>query len=223
MVRKSRFRPWAVRSNGSAEIASSGTRPAPRCGRGVPPNVALIKTSTRRASRSWTSTSRKKTSTIWKASCEHLDQPGILRTFGPTARYDDEPWDGHYIGHDGVRTYYDGLLKAMPDLRIEVQQRYASQNAVIVEVIISGHHLGAWRGLPPTGRPVRFPLCGIFVFDNEDRLAGEKIYYDRATVLRQLGIFLEPDHGLGRIATIITHPITMARTILRMALARRRS
>ena len=151
------------------------------------------------------------------------DLEGILRTFGPTARYDDEPWDGHYIGHDGVRTYYDGLLKAIPDLRIEVQQRYASQNAVIVEVIISGHHLGAWRGLPPTGRPVRFPLCGIFVFDNEDRLAGEKIYYDRATLLRQLGIFLEPDHGLGRIATIIAHPITMARTILRMALARRRS
>jgi len=41
------------------------------------------------------------------------------------------------------------------------------------------------------------------VFDDDDRLAGEKTYYDRATVLRQLGIFLEPDRGLGRIATII--------------------
>src|SRR6266705_759237 len=68
------------------------------------------------------------------------DLEGILRTFGPTARYDDEPWDGHYIGHDGVRTYYYGLLKAIPDLHIEAQQRYASQNAVIVEVIITGHH-----------------------------------------------------------------------------------
>jgi steroid delta-isomerase-like uncharacterized protein len=151
------------------------------------------------------------------------DLEGILRTFGPTARYDDEPWDGHYVGHNGVRTYYDGLLKAIPDLRIEVQQRYASQNAVVVEVIITGHHLGAWRGLPPTGRPVRFPLCGIFVFDDDDRLAGEKIYYDRATVLRQLGIFLEPDHGLGRIATIIMHPITVARAVLRMVLGRRRA
>jgi hypothetical protein len=45
---------------------------------------------------------------------------------------------------------------------------------VVLEVIISGHHLGAWRGLPPTGRPVRFPLCGIFTFDSENRLAGEK-------------------------------------------------
>jgi steroid delta-isomerase-like uncharacterized protein len=220
MVRKSRFRPWAVRSNGSAEIASSGTRAAPRCGFPKRGTIELFMTATE---------SQNRHAARLKIVDEHIarenqhDLEGILRTFGPTARYDDEPWDGHYIGHDGVRTYYDGLLKAMPDLRIEVQQRYASQNAVIVEVIISGHHLGAWRGLPPTGRPVRFPLCGIFVFDNEDRLAGEKIYYDRATVLRQLGIFLEPDHGLGRIATIITHPITMARTILRMALARRRS
>ena len=91
----------------------------------------------------------------------------------------------------------------MPDLRIDLQQRYASDDAVVVEVIISGHHLGVWRGLPPTGRSVNFPLCGIFVFDKDDRLAGEKIYYDRATVLRQLGMFHEPDRMVGRIATVI--------------------
>jgi SnoaL-like polyketide cyclase len=75
------------------------------------------------------------------------------------------------------------------DLHIEVQRRHASNDAVVVEAVITGHHLGAWRGLPPTGRPIRFPLCGIFAFDEDDRLAGEKIYYDRATVLRQLGDF----------------------------------
>jgi hypothetical protein len=42
---------------------------------------------------------------------------------------------------------------------------------------------------------VQFPLCGIYTFDDEDRLAGEKIYYDRATVLRQLGVFHEPDRS----------------------------
>ena len=38
------------------------------------------------------------------------DLESILQTFGRTARYDDEPWDAHYIGHNGVRTYYDSLL-----------------------------------------------------------------------------------------------------------------
>jgi hypothetical protein len=27
---------------------------------------------------------------------------GIMATFGETARYDDEPWDRHYSGRDGV-------------------------------------------------------------------------------------------------------------------------
>ena len=145
------------------------------------------------------------------------DLEGILQTFGPTARYDDEPWDDRYVGRDAVRTYYDGLLQAMPDLRIDMQERYASVQAVVVEVLISGHHLGWWRGLPPTGRPLHFPLCGIFSFDEDDRLAGEKIYYDRATVLRQLGVFREPDRLPGRIATLIMHPVMLAGTMCRVA------
>jgi steroid delta-isomerase-like uncharacterized protein len=141
------------------------------------------------------------------------DLEGIMTTFGATARYDDEPYDGHYIGRDGVRTYYEDLLRAMPDLTIDVQHRHVSESAVVLEVVISGHHLGAWRGLPPTGRPVRFPLCGIYTFDDEDRLAGEKIYYDRATVLRQLGVFHEPEGALGRIATMLMHPLTIMRIV----------
>jgi steroid delta-isomerase-like uncharacterized protein len=141
------------------------------------------------------------------------DLDGIMRTFGAAARYDEEPWDDHHMGRDAVRAYYDGLLRAMPDLGIEVQQRHAAESAVILEVIISGHHRGAWRGLPPTGYAVSFPLCGVFTFDGEDRLAGEKIYYDRATVLRQLGVFHEPDRFAGRVGTVLMHPLTLARVV----------
>jgi hypothetical protein len=35
-------------------------------------------------------------------------------------------------------------------------------------------HLGAWRGLPATGRKLEFPLCGVCTFDANDNLAGEK-------------------------------------------------
>ena len=148
------------------------------------------------------------------------DLEGILTTFGADARYDDEPWDAHYLGRDGVRTFYQDLLRAMPDLRIDIQQRHATEAAIVLEVVISGHHLGAWRGLPPTGRPVRFPLCGIYTFDGDGRLAGEKIYYDRATVLRQLGVFHEPDCMLGRIGAVVMHPLTIARAIGRMLAGR---
>jgi steroid delta-isomerase-like uncharacterized protein len=145
---------------------------------------------------------------------EH-DLAGIMETFGEAARYDDEPWGAHYVGRQDVRAFYAQLLHAVPDLHIDIRRRHASEDAVILEVIIRGHQLGAWRGLPATGRKVDFPLCGVYTFDEENRLAGERIYYDRATVLRQLGVFHEPETLRGRIATALTHPLTLARIAAR--------
>jgi steroid delta-isomerase-like uncharacterized protein len=148
---------------------------------------------------------------------EH-DLEGILRTFGDSAHYDDEPWAEHYQGPNGVRQFYEQLMSALPDLVIDVQRRHVTNDAILVEVIIRGTHLGSWRGLPSTGRRIEFPLCGIYTFDNEDRLAGERIYYDRATVLRQLGVFHEPQTLLGQISTFASHPATIARTLARKLL-----
>lgn len=97
-----------------------------------------------------------------------------------------------------------------------MQRRHATDEVVILECVISGTQLGEWRGLPATGRKVRFPLCAVYTFDG-DRLAGEKIYYDRATVLRQVGVFHEPDTRPGRLLTGLRHPVTMVRAIARMA------
>jgi steroid delta-isomerase-like uncharacterized protein len=146
------------------------------------------------------------------------DLEGVLRTFGETARYDDEPWGEHYAGQDGVRQFYEQLMRALPDIEITVQRRHVAEDAILVEVVIRGTHLGAWRGLPATGRSVEFPLCGVYTFDGDDRLAGERIYYDRGSVLRQLGVFHEPQNVLGRICIVATHPITIARAFVRKLL-----
>jgi steroid delta-isomerase-like uncharacterized protein len=148
------------------------------------------------------------------------DLDGVMSTFGTAARYDDAPNAEHHIGHDDVRAYYAGLFLAMPDLNIDVRERHIGEAAIILEVVISGHHLGTWRGLPATGRKIEFPLCGIFTFDHSDRLTGEKIYYDRATVLRQLGVFHEPEHILGRVNVAVMHPFTIGRILSRKLLRR---
>jgi steroid delta-isomerase-like uncharacterized protein len=111
-------------------------------------------------------------------------------------------------------------MTALPDFEIDVQHRHVADDAVLVEVIIRGTHLGGWRGLPATGRRIEFPLCGVYTFDAGDRLAGEKIYYDRGTVLRQLGVFHEPPSVLGRICILMTHPITITRALARKLLRR---
>jgi steroid delta-isomerase-like uncharacterized protein len=146
------------------------------------------------------------------------DLDGVLRTFGDTARYDDEPWGEHYSGRNGVSLFCQQLMKALPDLQIDIQRKHVADDAILVEVIIRGTHLGDWRGLPATERRVEFPLCGVYTFDADDRLAGEKIYYDRGTVLRQLGVFHEPQSLLGRISILATHPLTIARALARIFL-----
>lgn len=147
------------------------------------------------------------------------DLDGIMQTFGEAARYDDEPWGMHYVGRPEVRGFYAQLLRAIPDLQIDIGRRHLAEDSVVLEVIIRGRHLGSWRGLPATGREIELPLCGVYTFDRENRLAGEKIYYDRATVLQQLGVFHEPESLRGRIATALTHPITMGRIFARHALS----
>ena len=149
------------------------------------------------------------------------DLEGVLGTFGEAAGYEDEAWGERYHGRAGVRTFYSQLMAALPDLIIDVKKTHVTNEAIVVEVMIRGTHLGAWRGLPATGRRVDIPLCGVYTFDADDRLAGEKIYYDRGTVLRQLGVFHEPESLLGRISTLAAHPVTIARALTRRVLRRR--
>ena len=148
--------------------------------------------------------------------CENAhDLDGVIRTFGATARYDDEPWNQHWQGIDQVRQFYSQLMGALPDLSIEIVKRHVADETIVLEVIIRGTHLGGWRGLPATGRHLEVPLCGVYTFDADYRLAGERIYYDRAMIFRQLGVFHEPQTMLGDLSVLLTHPITIAKAFLR--------
>lgn len=122
------------------------------------------------------------------------DLAGALRTFGENARDDNEPWEGEeYIAGNDVRLFHEQLMKALPDIEITVQGVHSGEDAILAEVLIRGTHLGAWCGLPATGRSVEFPFSVVYLFDAEDRLTGEGIWYERGLVLRQFGVFRE--HG----------------------------
>jgi steroid delta-isomerase-like uncharacterized protein len=143
------------------------------------------------------------------------DLSGIMATFGQRARYDDEPWGEHHDGRDAVQGYYEDLLRSLPDLRIDITRCVAAENGVALEVRISGTHLGPWRGLPATGRRVSFPLCGVYSFDEEGKLAGERIYYDRGSVLQQVGLYRDPQSVTGRLEAFLAHPVTVVRAYMR--------
>ena len=90
---------------------------------------------------------------------------------------------------------------------------------MIVEFDLLGTHRGPLRGLPPTGRSFTCRSLAIFLFE-EDRLVGERVYFDTATILRQLGIAHDPLTLTGRLATVANHPLTIGRAVARSLLRR---
>ena len=62
-----------------------------------------------------------------------------------------------------------------------------ADEAVIVEFDLLGTHRGDFLGTPPTGRSFTCRMAAVFVFAG-DRIVCERVYFDAATILRQLGI-----------------------------------
>jgi steroid delta-isomerase-like uncharacterized protein len=115
-----------------------------------------------------------------------LDFEATLRTF-THPRYELVATGEVYDGEDAVRGYYAASRAAFPDQRNEVHAMHHADDGVIVEFDLLGTHKGALRGVPPTGKGFRCRMAAFFLFDG-DRIVCERVYFDSATILRQLGL-----------------------------------
>jgi hypothetical protein len=65
--------------------------------------------------------------------CENRhDLEAVMATFGDGPRYDDEPWADHRRGRDGVRSYYTELMRALPDLGIDIKHRHVASDSIVL-------------------------------------------------------------------------------------------
>jgi steroid delta-isomerase-like uncharacterized protein len=126
-----------------------------------------------------------------------------------------------YDGPEAVRRYYRETRTAFPDQRNRVRALRTSGDAVTVELDLEGTHSGPYRGLPPTGRAFSCAMIAVFLFEPESTgIVCERVYFDAGTILRQLGILHDPLTLRGRITTVLNHPITIGRAVLRQLLRR---
>jgi len=109
-----------------------------------------------------------------------------MRTFAHP-RYELIATGEVYDGEEEVSRYYAATRAAFPDQRNEVRALHHADDAVIVEFDLLGTHRGPLRGVPPTGRAFRCPMVALFFFQG-DRIVCERVYFDAATILRQLGL-----------------------------------
>ena len=129
-------------------------------------------------------------------------------------RYELMPTGEIFDGAARVGELMNENKTAFPDFHYEVAQMGHSNDSIFVEGVFSGTHLGSWRGLPATGRKVKVPMLIVFRFE-QDRMMCERVYFDLNTVLQQLGVAWDPNSAVGRIGTALTHPVTIARALLR--------
>jgi steroid delta-isomerase-like uncharacterized protein len=128
-------------------------------------------------------------------------------------RYELVPTGDVFDGEQQVRAYFAESRKAFPDQRNEVIALHHADDAVIVEFDLLGTHLGRLRALPPTGRSFRCRMTAYFLFEG-DRLLCERVYFDQLTIMRQLGLAHESTSIAGRLSTLVSHPVTIGRTIV---------
>ena len=100
-------------------------------------------------------------------------------------------------GHEGLRRFYSqDFISSMPaDTSIQLIARTIGQDQLVDEMIFSFTHSEEmpWMlpGVPPTHRYVEIPLVVVVGF-REGKLAHERIYWDQASVLKQIGLLTDP-------------------------------
>jgi len=113
-----------------------------------------------------------------------LDFDAVIATFAHP-RYEIVATGEVHDGEAAVREYFRATRTAFPDQRnVLVSLRHAD-DAVVVEFDLLGTHRGPLAGIEPTGRGFRCRMAAIYLFDGAG-LVCERVYFDSATILRQL-------------------------------------
>ncbi len=113
------------------------------------------------------------------------DLPGLLELFGPepTLEFAGGP---RHVGKERVGQIYGDMLRAFPDLTIDVIGEHAGERSVVVEFVMQGTHRQQWLGMAPRGRTLTLPVCAVFLFDKKDQLSAQRLYLDRNLAIVQL-------------------------------------
>jgi steroid delta-isomerase-like uncharacterized protein len=155
---------------------------------------------------------------------EHMESENVhefdvtLATF-EHPRYELVATGEVFDGEAEVSRYYEDTRTAFPDQRNELLALHHADDAVIVDAMLYGTHLGPLRGLPPTGRSFEMRFCAVFEFAGAE-LVCERVYFDSNTILHQLGIAHDPTSVRGRLATLFNHPLTVGQAVVRGLLRR---
>ena len=96
-----------------------------------------------------------------------------------------------FVGPAQTAERYRKHWKGFPDLTVRVRRILCvDESCVVTENEWRGTHLGTFMGWPATGKPVRMRAIVVWHF-NGDALWGETIFFNNASLLKQIGAQIE--------------------------------
>ena len=140
-------------------------------------------------------------SQLWEEHTRHefttRDTESTLNTMVEDAYVNHVPVLTGGFGKDALRAFYSRhFIPSMPpDTTLTPISRTVGENQLVDEMIFSFTHTQEmpWMlpGVAPTDRRVEVPLVAIVQF-RDGKLAHEHIYWDQASVLKQIGLLTDP-------------------------------
>ena len=100
-------------------------------------------------------------------------------------RYELIPSGAVHDGEAAVRAYFKETRTAFPDQRNELIALRHLDDGVVVEFWLRGTHRGPLGAFAPTGKAFECRMTAFFLFDDAG-IVCERVYYDNATIVRQL-------------------------------------
>ncbi len=121
------------------------------------------------------------------------DIEATMATMGGNPHVTHVPTMTGGFGYDAVRHFYSNYFigRVPDDWHVELISRTVGENQLVDEVMISFTHdcdmPAILPGVKPTGRKVVIPFVVVVGFDG-GKVAFERIYWDQASLLIQLGL-----------------------------------
>ncbi len=140
-------------------------------------------------------------SRLWEEHTRHefatRDTEATLDTMVEDAYVNHVPVMTGGAGKSALRIFYsvDFIPRMPPDTKLTPVSRTVGEDQLVDEMIFSFTHTMEmpWMlpGIPPTNRYVEVALVAIVRF-RDGKLAHEHIYWDQASVLKQIGLLTDP-------------------------------
>lgn len=141
---------------------------------------------------------------VWKTyirawNRHNLDE--ILAIVSDGFIYDERPMTmrAPLIGKSAFANYLARVLKAFPDLSIEILSCDAGKQTAWSESLMRGTQTGRINWLPPSNKRMAVRVACVFEVAG-GALTHERLYWDRANTLRQFG-------AIASVLGVLTRPV----------------